>query len=106
MKNKKILLVTTAVLALCSCNNPTTSSSSSSSSSSGTQTSSNSNSSTSESSSSSVTTTTALQMFDKALKKDYSNLTLMSYQQYNDGEISELDYEYMDDNYVVDYAYS
>jgi len=106
MKNKKLLLVTTAVLTLCSCNNPTTSSSSGSSSSSATQTSSNSNSSTSGESSSSVTTTTALQMFDKALKKDYSNLTLMSYQQYNDGEISELDYEYMSDNYVVDYAYS
>ncbi|MFA6830067.1 MAG: Ig-like domain-containing protein, partial [Bacilli bacterium] len=43
--------------------------------------------------------------FEEALNTDYSNVTLLSYQSYYDGESTETDYEYIDDGYVVDFSY-
>lgn len=121
MKKKNILLVSTALLALCGCNGKGNGNSNASTSNGGEPTSNTSSftssvgdtssieSISSESSSvasTEISTADAMELFEEALKKDYSNLSLMSYQQYNDGEVSELDYEYMDDGYTVDYAYS
>lgn len=106
MKNKKLLLVSTAALALCGCGNTDSKESSASSENTSVSSVSGVSSSGSGSSSSSATTLTALQLFDQALKKDYGNVTVESYQQYDDGEVSELDYEFLDDGYIVDYAYS
>ncbi len=113
MKKKNILLITTSVLVLFGCNNEGSNLSSSLNSSVDSSNGSfnslvddSSASSSSSSSSTPITPEEALKMFEQALKKDYSNLTLMSYQQYFDGEMSELDYEFVDDGYIVDYAYS
>ncbi|MCH5171703.1 MAG: Ig-like domain-containing protein [Erysipelotrichales bacterium] len=45
-------------------------------------------------------------LFREALHKDYSNVTVYSYQQYYDGEDYEEDYEFVDNDYIVDFAYT
>ncbi|MCQ2798597.1 MAG: Ig-like domain-containing protein [Bacilli bacterium] len=43
--------------------------------------------------------------FDKALQKDYSNVTVLSYQSYDDGANTETDYEYYDGDLICDYSW-
>ena len=47
---------------------------------------------------------TPLSVLEKALKKDYSNLTANVYMQYENGEMSESFQEYYFDNYVFTYS--
>lgn len=58
---------------------------------------------TSVSSTTSVETFDPFAFFDAALVKDYSNSTVESVQQYNDGENVETDFEYCSEGYYVDY---
>lgn len=53
---------------------------------------------------SSVTPFDPYAFFDDALTKDYSNATIESIQQYNDGQDSEYDMEYCSDGYYVNYT--
>ncbi len=114
MKKKPILVLSTALLLLISCGskkpsstssdnnsdtNPLISSNESSNSSSEEQSSSESSSSTT------LTQGAALALFNDALKQDYSNVTIMSYQSYEDGQIEEQDYEYVVGKNIVDEAY-
>ena len=55
------------------------------------------------SSATSVETFDPFAFFDAALVKDYSNSTVESVQQYNDGENVETDFEYCSEGYYVDY---
>jgi uncharacterized protein YjdB len=110
MKNKKLFVLLPVVLALGACGNEVPSSSSASNSSKGEDSSASSSSSdnggsSSSSSSSSEETLTFKQKFQKALDADYSNVTLLSYQQYADGDSSETDYEYITDPIIQDYSY-
>ncbi len=106
MKKKPMLVLSTTLLLLISCGSKTPSSISSDNSNPSSIPSSDYLSTSSEQqSSSTVTQETALKLFDDALKQDYSNVTIMSYQSYQDGQVEELDYEYVVGQNIVDYAY-
>ncbi|MCQ2772531.1 MAG: Ig-like domain-containing protein [Bacilli bacterium] len=87
MKFRKILIISSAALLLGACGGNKN----------------NSNNASSSVKPGSITKPTA--SFDKALAKDYSNCTILSYQSYNDGESSETDYEYVADGLICDYSW-
>ena len=98
MKNKKILVLSLLVLsALVACGGETTSSSN--------ETSTGSENSSVNDPSSESSSVQRVNPLEEALKKDYSNVTVLSYQQYNDGDTSETDYQYYADGYIANYSY-
>ena len=52
-----------------------------------------------------TTTVPSVNPLEEALSKDYSNVTVISYQQYNGGESSETDYQYYVDGMIANYSY-
>lgn len=116
MKKSTILVLSAAMLALVGCQGGNTSNTSSQNPNTSSQNPTSQGGTTQGGTSQGGTTTSsqqqtsmnqsqALALFREALNKDYSNVTLFSYQQYDDGEMAENDYEFIADGYVVDYSW-
>ncbi|MCH5180503.1 MAG: Ig-like domain-containing protein [Erysipelotrichales bacterium] len=111
MKKSKLLILSAALFALVGCQNGNSTNSEQPSlpsvggTSTGTSQSVPGTSQGNSTSTPSITQSAARALFKTALSKDYSNLTLISYQQYEDGEYSETDYEYIDNGYIVNESY-